>query len=153
MQRRQASPSNRPLFLFLYGMQRLRDLRQEDSFGFSRRDEGKPVPPGEQFVNLLREGPNVGIFTVAWCDTVNNLNRVIERQTLREFEMRVLFQMNAGDSSHLIDNPIAAKLGMHRALFYSDDQGRLEKFRPYALPSLAALRDISARLRNANVAV
>ena len=30
---------------------------------------------------------------------------------------------------------MAAKLGMHRALYYSEDQGRMEKFRPYGLLS------------------
>jgi hypothetical protein len=49
--------------------------------------------------------------------------------------MRVLFQMSAADSSTLIDNPAAAKLGVHRALFHSEDLGQPEKFRPYGLPS------------------
>ena len=49
--------------------------------------------------------------------------------------MRVVFQMSVADSSNLIDNPPAGKLGMHRALFSSEEDGRLEKFRPYGLPS------------------
>jgi len=48
--------------------------------------------------------------------------------------MRVLFQMSGNDSSALIDSPAANRLGYHRALFVSEEQGRLEKFRPYALP-------------------
>ena len=54
---------------------------------------------------------------------------------MREFDNRVLFQMSASDSSNLIDSPLANKLGFHRALFYSEEQGTNEKFRPYALPS------------------
>jgi hypothetical protein len=48
--------------------------------------------------------------------------------------------MNSGDSSNLIDSPAAANLGQSRALFYSEEQGVLEKFRPYALvtPEIAA---------------
>jgi hypothetical protein len=61
---------------------------------------------------------------------------------LREFEMRVLFQMSVADSSNLIDSPLASKLGMHRALFHSEEQGRLEKFRPYGLPSEAWLPSV-----------
>jgi S-DNA-T family DNA segregation ATPase FtsK/SpoIIIE len=80
---------------------------------------------------MLREGPAVGVFTLVWCDTLNNLQRALDRQALREFEMRVLFQMSAADSSNLIDSPQASKLGLHRAFYYSEDQGRLEKFRPY----------------------
>ena len=47
--------------------------------------------------------------------------------------MRILFQMNANDSSNLMDSPMAARLGAQRAFFYSEDQGKMEKFRPYGL--------------------
>jgi S-DNA-T family DNA segregation ATPase FtsK/SpoIIIE len=46
----------------------------------------------------------------------------------------VLFQMSASDSASLIDNPDAATLGLHRALFYNDREGYLETFRPYGQP-------------------
>ena len=60
--------------------------------------------------------------------------------------MRVLFSMNAADSSNLMDSPAASKLGPHRALFYSEDQGKTEKFRPYGLPALEWLRELSRPL-------
>jgi len=53
---------------------------------------------------------------------------------LREFDMRVLLQMGANDSTNLIDMPDASKLGMHRALLYSEETGTIEPFRPYAYP-------------------
>jgi hypothetical protein len=125
-----------PWFLLVNGLQRFRDLRKaDDDFGFGRRGEEKPNP-ARQFATLLREGPVVGVFVVVWCDTLNNLQRTLDRQALREFEMRVLFQMSAADSSNLIDAPLAAKLGLHRALFHTEDLGQLEKFRPYgAVPA------------------
>jgi hypothetical protein len=49
--------------------------------------------------------------------------------------MRVLFKMSGNDSSTLIDTPAASRLGFHRALFVSEEQGRLEKFRPYGTPT------------------
>jgi hypothetical protein len=132
-----------PRFFLAYGMQRFRDLRRpEDEFAFSRRGEEKPNP-AKLFATVLREGPAVGVFVMAWCDTMNNLNRVVDRQALREFEMRVLFQMSAADSSTLIDSPMASKLGLHRALYYTEDQARLEKFRPYGSPEEAWLESTS----------
>ena len=53
---------------------------------------------------------------------------------MREFDNRILFQMSANDSSNLIDSPAANKLGFNRALIYSEEQGVMEKFRPYAPP-------------------
>ena len=43
--------------------------------------------------------------------------------------------MSQNDSGHLLDAPHASKLGPNRALFASEEQNRLEKFRPYGLPS------------------
>ena len=134
-----------PRFLVIHGLQRARDLRQEDGLGgfAAFGDQPTAASPAQQFATILREGPDVGIHTIAWCDTMTNLNRTIDRRTLREFSLRVAFQMSAEDSSNLLDTPAATKLGPFRALFYSEDEGRLEKFRPYGLPSetwLAALK-------------
>jgi hypothetical protein len=136
VERRLAShdPEALAIYLIVYGLQRFRDLRrEEDDFGFSRGSEERPSP-AKQFTNILREGPGVGVHVLVWCDTYNNLTRTLDRSSLREFEMRVLFQMGAGDSSNLIDTPLASKLGMHRALYYSEEQGRAEKLRPYGVP-------------------
>jgi hypothetical protein len=134
--RQKADAGDAPnIYLLVYDLQRFRDLRKEgDDFGFSRYGEEKPASPSKQFANILREGPPVGVHTIVWCDSLNNLNRTFDRQGLREFEIRVLFQMSANDSSTLIDSPAAGKLGEHRALFFSEEEGKLEKFRPYAYP-------------------
>ena len=55
--------------------------------------------------------------------------------------MRVLFQMRANASSSLIDSPKASTLGLHRVLFYSEHESRLETFRPLALPDHAWLEE------------
>jgi S-DNA-T family DNA segregation ATPase FtsK/SpoIIIE len=133
---RQEGASGPPTYLFIYDVSRFRDLRKsDDDFGYGRRDEEARPTPAQVFSELVREGPSLGIHVIAWFDTLNNVQRVLDRGALREFEMRVLFQMSANDSSTLIDSPLANRLGPHRALFSSEDQGRLEKFRPYRVPS------------------
>ena len=129
----EADEHNAPaIFLLIYGLQRYRMLRRsEDDFGLSL-DEDAQQSPDVQFAGLLREGPVVGIHTITWADTLSTVERTVDRQTVREFDYRVLFQMSAGDSSNLIDSPIANQLGYHRALLYSEAQGGMEKFRPYA---------------------
>ncbi len=123
-----------PVYFVVHGLQRCRDLRRrEDDFGFGRADEPANAP--KQFSDLLRDGSGLGVHTLLWCDTYTNLQRMVDRAGMRELAMRVLFQMSVSDSSNLIDNPLAGKLGVHRALFSSEEDGRLEKFRPYGLPS------------------
>ncbi len=97
---------------------------------------------------ILREGPGLGVHLIAWCDTVNNLNRYFTNQQLREFEMRVLFQMSPTDSGGLLDSPAASKLGRNRALLASEEQNRLEKFRPYGVPSEEWIRNVGEGLRS-----
>jgi hypothetical protein len=136
VERRQKTPiADAPaIYLVLYGLQRFRDLRrQDDDFSYMRRDEGPN--PAQQFATLVREGAALGLHTLIWCDTMNNLQRAVDRQAMREFAMRVVFQMSVADSSNLIDNALASKLGRHRAFFSNEEEGRLEKFRPYGLPS------------------
>jgi hypothetical protein len=137
MERRQKGEAadRTPRFLMVFGIHRFRELRKaEDDFSFGRRGEREPTP-AERLVALLRDGPLQGIHVVVWCDSLVNLNRSFDRPLLREFAMRVLFQMSAADSSTLMDSPAASKLGRHRALYLQDEQERPEKFRPYGLPA------------------
>ncbi|MEX0819451.1 MAG: FtsK/SpoIIIE domain-containing protein, partial [Pirellulaceae bacterium] len=85
-----------PIFLFVHNLSRFRELRRaEDDFSFSSMDDDKPPTADKQFVEILREGPAVGIHTLVWCDTFNNVNRWFDRQTLRDLDYRVLCQMSA----------------------------------------------------------
>ncbi len=121
-----------PVFLLLAGLHHLRDLRRSDDFGFSMGDDEKPRAD-RMLADLLTEGPAYGLHTVAWCDTVQNLNRALDRQAVKQFGARVLFQMSASDSIELIDAPRASTLGVHRALLWREEESETEKFRPFAM--------------------
>src|SRR5258708_40092915 len=116
-------------------MEKLNRWRCEDVSGVLT--PGEPAPPTAAVLQnrLIGEGPRLGFHVIASCDSYNNLNRFLSRKALTEFEMRVLFQMSANDSASLIDNPKASTLGLHRALYYNEQEGYLETFRPYALPT------------------
>jgi len=138
IERRQAGSGDVvPWFVLIHDLPRFRDLRKsDDDLSFSsRRGEEKVVSPAKLLSTILREGPALGVHAIVWCDSLNNANRAFDRAALREFEMRVLFQMSASDSSNLIDSPAASRLGENRAFFSSEDEGKLEKFRPFGLPS------------------
>ena len=141
-------PADAPaVYLLVYGVQRYRMLRRrEDSFSFSASDEEKPPATDQEFAELLREGPPVGLHVLMWSDTLATLERTLDRQTLREFDNRVLFQMSATDSSNLIDSPEANRLGLYRALFFSEERGLLEKFRPYGELDTDWLKHVRERL-------
>jgi energy-coupling factor transporter ATP-binding protein EcfA2 len=147
-QRQDDNAVDRPgIVLMIYGLQRYRVLRPTDDFSFSANADTPPAPD-KLLATILRDGPAFGVHTFAWCDTMNNLSRSLERQELREFERRVLFQMSATDSANLIDSPVASRLGLQRALFFSEERGTLEKFRPYAVPEEGWLDEVRLLLES-----
>jgi hypothetical protein len=136
-------------YLVVHGLQRFRDLRQSEDFGFSSSygdDDDKPPAADKLFRRILQDGPMLGVHTIVWCDSATNVDRALDRQTMREFDMRVVFQMSATDSTNLIDTPAASKLGLHHALFHSEERGVAEKFRPWALPEKAWLEAVAGKL-------
>ena len=131
------------IFLLIHDLGRFRDLRRkENDFGFG--NPGEPLIPADHLAATLKEGSALGVHLLVWSDTLSNLNRVFDNQAIREFESRVLFQISPTDSAHLLDSPAASKLGPNRALFASEEQNRLEKFRPYGLPDDEWLETIRA---------
>ncbi len=134
------------VFVIVFGLQRLRMLRQEEDFGFSVDEDEKPTPD-KCFATILTDGPEHGVHTIVWCDSLTNLNRALNRKTLHEFEMRVLFQMSPTDSAELTDTPLASKLGLYKALLFIEADGITETFRPYGIPTpevMARLRELLA---------
>ncbi|MBI1904139.1 MAG: AAA family ATPase [Planctomycetia bacterium] len=135
------------IYLFVHHLARFRDLRRDEndlSYGGYGQEE-KPNP-ARQFAQIVREGAAVGIHVLVWCDTPAALSRVFDRQAMREFEQRVLFQMGPDDSSNLIDSPAAGRLGPYRALLHSDETGILEKFRPYQAPGREWIAGVGKQL-------
>ena len=118
------------VFLVIYNLARFRDLKKGDDFSF---DEGTSA--GKQLATILRDGPAVGIHALLWSDSYSTLQRWLDRQAIKDLEMRVLMQMGAADSSNLMDSPAASRLTPHTAIFFSEAQGEAEKFRPYAAPT------------------
>ena len=138
-----------PGYLFIPGLQNFKKLRAEDEFGISADETS---PPG-LLQKIINEGPSRGLHVIASVDNYNNVVRFLGRKALTEFEMRVLFQMSANDSASLCDDPKASTLGLHRALFYNEQEGHLETFRPYAEPDAGwideAIRHLTRLLRTA----
>jgi hypothetical protein len=127
------------IYLVIIGIQRARELRSVDVY--------TPAEAAEQLSTILRDGPDLGVHTLIWCDTYNNLERVLQRQDIAEFELRVALQMSANDSNNFIDSPAANKLDSYVALFYDEERsGILEKFRPYDLPKREWIEKIGESL-------
>jgi hypothetical protein len=81
---------------------------------------------------------------MVWVDSFQSAQRWLSREQMNRFDQRILFAMNANDSSSLIDSPLAGRLGENRALIYRGDTGTLEKFRPFSPPPADWLRQLAS---------
>ena len=134
-----------PCLVLVHAIHRFRSLRRdEDDYSFSSSSQ-TVATPDRQLATLLREGPTLGIHVLVTCDSAANLARSFDRNSIREFEWRMLFQVSASDSSTLIDSPVASRLGPQRVLLHSEETGTQEKFRPYAWPTSQWLSEFFAR--------
>lgn len=143
------APICSPIFLVVFGLQRARDLHYDEMMAYRRGDEeeGPSAPePSELFRTIVHDGPEVGVHTLMWCNTIPGLERAMDRRTQREIAMRVGMQMSSDDSVGLIDTPAASRLGPYRAILYNEDEGRLVKFRPYGLLEPDDLARMTAKL-------
>ncbi len=135
-----------PLFILIQGLHRARDLRAATDVYYTPADA--QATPAELLARILRDGPEVGAHVLAWCDTVPNARRTLDR-AFDEFGMRLAGPMSVEDSSVLLDCGDAARLDRpHRLLFLDEDRpGVIQKLRPYSLPDREWLESVAARQR------
>lgn len=148
-QRAEDQSSNIPeIYFVVLGLHRARDLREDEDFLPKYSKDNSALDPHALFLSLLREGPESGIHTIAWCDAYAGIARV-GRRALGEFSMRVACPMSSEDSGRVIDDPLASKLEKpHRAVFYDEERpGQLEKFRPYDIPETKWIDLVASQLR------
>ncbi len=140
------------IFLCINGLHRMKEISsnqfsQVPSFNFSL-DSNDTESPGKdnldsQLSKIFIDGPEYGIHSIIWCDSYKNFNRKLERQLIQEFDLRVLFRLNTDDSINIIDTPMASSLKQNQALFFNDDTGISEKFRPFSAPPFEWLKTLN----------
>lgn len=86
------------------------------------------------FNYILKEGPDVNVFSIVHFDTYDNLLRSFESNILREFNHMVTGKLNNENSIAILGNNKAATLGNNRCLYYDDVNNKLQKFKPYEIP-------------------
>jgi hypothetical protein len=142
-----SSASERRLFLIGVGFHRHRDLRAGDEAGYAPR--GDEPPSLRQLLNrVVREGPDDGVHTIGWWDSVANLRAAGDRDFLREFGFRAVLPVSDADSRALLESGDAARLRSDRALLWQADlPSSLEKFIPFTAPSPEELNQVLQSVR------
>lgn len=146
IKRRIESPGHAdvPIFIVISGLHRARDLRAVVDSYYSASN-AQPTP-ADLLAEILRDGPEAGVHVLAWCDTVPNARRALDR-AFGEFGMRLAGPMSAEDSNLFLDCSDASRLDRPHRLIFCDEErpGVLQKLRPYSVPGLDWLRSVAAQ--------
>ncbi|MGV3774630.1 MAG: FtsK/SpoIIIE domain-containing protein, partial [Verrucomicrobiales bacterium] len=99
LERRENGESGNPIFVVIRDLQSFKTLKAEDEFSFSSSETSNLAAAHLQ--KIINEGASQGIHLIVSIDNFNNVNRFLGRKGLKEFQLRVLFQMSANDSANL----------------------------------------------------
>lgn len=140
--RRQSDSAEKSsLYIFICGLHRLNDLWQN-----GQENENQVARQTIQLLqDILVNGPEFGIHILTWCDTLDGLGNVLGANMLRHFDIRVAFPTSPREEiMTLVERSSLPVLGSGQALYCNRDEMRLEKFRPFQLPSKAWLQQAAA---------
>ena len=130
------------IILVLFGVQRASDLERPDNMSFTA-----PTADGNVHDNLgriLREGPEFGIHTIIWCDTVSRFSLIFDNSALNEIGHRIAGGLPSADSIKLFDEPVASKFDQkNRMICYDDEKiGIYTPIRPYLPCSVEYVKEL-----------
>lgn len=128
-----SSSNNSNIYLTFFSLQRGRAFRKD---GYMMSEEGNLL------AYILKEGADVGVFTLVQMDTMDNFSKNLDDNLLKEFSQRIASQMNADNSVKIIGNQKAAILKQNRAWYYDDNENYMIKFKPYELPKIDWIREL-----------
>lgn len=130
------------IVLVLFGVQRARNLRREAGISFASPSNGDNVH--DNLSKILEEGPEFGIHTIIWCDTVQSFSRVFDNSDLNEMGHRVSGVLSTNDSVKLFEEPVAANLDRENRMICYDDEkiGIYTSIRPYRPCDLSYVKEL-----------
>ena len=131
------------IVLVLFGIQRARNLRREDTISFTAAPDSNNIH--DNLSRILCEGPEFGIHTIIWSDTVQSFSRTFDNSTLNEIGHRIAGILSSNDSIKLFDEPVASNLDRENRMVCYDDEkiGDYTTIRPYRPCDISYVEEIS----------
>lgn len=130
------------IVLVLFGLQRARNLRRETGISFASPSNGDNIHGN--LSKILEEGPEFGIHTIIWCDTVQSFSRIFDNSDLNEIGHRIAGVLATNDSVKLFDEPVASNLDRENRMICYDDEkiGVHTSIRPYRPCDLSYVKEL-----------
>jgi energy-coupling factor transporter ATP-binding protein EcfA2 len=131
-----------PMLLMLYGMHRARDF-DPDSVDYDTEVD-LPGLLGQ----VLRDGPEVGIHTFLWFDTVASIARRLPAGAGREASWRLAGRLSEDDSVSLIGVDAATSLREQQLVMVNEDRGVLQRCTAISQPPAEWTRELLREIQD-----
>lgn len=120
------------VLLCVFGLQRAAQLA---------RDGARSSPSVKKLQEVLSKGPDLGIHTLLWADTVASVGKALENRDISEFDVRVV--VTGGEATRLLgDNASHVQLRRNYAAYFNQSEGgKPTQCRIYDDESISALVD------------
>ena len=107
------------------------------------------LPAGRKFMEIIDEGPTLGIYTVVWCDTYVNLSKM-PYGTLDNFGYKIALRILESDVEKFLGDTFKTELKEKYALF-KNMTGECRKFQPFQYPGTVWRSSFIKRITGRNL--
>lgn len=133
----------RGIVVVLFGMHRARDFDSESIEFDAAADLQRLL--GE----ILRDGPEVGVHTIMWFETVGAISRRLRHDAVRECSWRLGGRMSADDSQSFLGADGAASLRPQQLLTSNEDLGLLRRSTALTAPGASWMEELTGEREEA----
>lgn len=145
MQRRISGTADKKerLLLVLFGVGGLMQFWQNDRVGMYRASE---MTLSRKIADILRDGPEVGINTIIWSNSMQSLNNYLENSTIdNEISMRLFYGANTDKACEALTGaaPDASVLESKIALYRNTGEINAQFMRIYGVPEESWVRSFA----------
>lgn len=133
----------RGIVVVLFGMHRARDFDSESIEFDAEADLQRLL--GE----ILRDGPEVGVHTIMWFETVGAISRRLRHDAVRECSWRLGGRMSGDDSQSFLGADGAASLRPQQLLTANEDLGLLRRSTALTAPGRSWMEDLAGEREEA----
>lgn len=126
------------IYLLLHGLHRLDDLHSASG----QPGSAAPLAPFAHLLStIVRQGPEVGIHALVWCDRLQSLESALGEDIASYIDYRVSFEYALGRPDASAARAMAGRSSVAFTTYAelydgaTAQAGQPEKFRPYAMPS------------------
>lgn len=126
------------IYLLLHGLHRIDDLHSASG----QPGSAAPLAPLAHLLStIIRQGPEVGIHALVWCDRLQSLESALGEDIASYIDYRVSFEYALGRPDASAPRAMAGRSSVAFTAYAELNDGasgqaaQPEKFRPYAVPS------------------